>query len=182
MWTDINTAKGILKENFDLGNVGKNWRMPTKKCRLLLTLLLLWNGNWPFSYWTKKISLKTADKFLDLGLKTNNIIAAMLLQQPFTLLLNFLDFLTTFYLPILKTVKKYLDDVPSISVTSWYCSKKDIKENHLWSRRKNKKSCEGIPGNQSKQWLYTENKDTHQKHIFCIEKKNVFFLFLSIEY
>lgn len=28
-------------------------------------------------------------------------------------------------LPILKTVKKYLDDVPSTSVTSWYYKKND---------------------------------------------------------
>ena len=31
------------------------------------------------------------------------------------------------HLPILKTVKKYLDDVPSTSATSWYCDKKKKK-------------------------------------------------------
>ena len=35
--------------------------------------------------------------------------------------------LSHYHLPILNAVKKYLDDVPSISVTSWYYNYKGKK-------------------------------------------------------
>ena len=83
-------------------------------------------------------------------------------------------------LPILKTVKKYLDDVPSTSVTSWYYKKNDwcFILYYSWTTyipyQGNTKDCHFNRRclNEIKVWAYKSCQKTHHTKVVVLCSTN----------